>query len=309
MPFRNPQVPSRLRRGHYNFQGFPQFPRRTNFQGMPLYGGGAGYNLPGEGALGFGGYGGGRRTGAGLAQQYQNALDEANRANEQRYGDTIGELQGVRSRAMGRLAGYGQQAADDIRERYSDQQSANYQSLVSRGLGNSSLRLSSALGTEREMNRDLRRLNESIIGQQNAADIGTTNALAQMMASRVDQQPDLGQMAALYGNLGASGYGQPAYQGVGGGYGMPMPMMMPMMGVYGRRVGRNSMAGARGPNPFVVARRAQEVARRAGRRNPFANVDFDNDAEFVQSLQPSSRRRTPNSNAVAGGFIPFRYGG
>ena len=310
MPFRNPQVPSRLRRGHYNFQGFPQFPRRTNFQGMPLYGGGAGYSLPGEGALGFGaGYGGGRRTGAGLAQQYQNALDEANRANEQRYQDTIGELQSVRSRAMGRFAGYGEQAADDIRERYNDLSASDYQGLVSRGLGNSSLRHSFALGRQRELTRDLNRLNESIIGQQNAADIGTTNSLAQMMASRVDQQPDLGQMAALYGNLGASGYGQPAYQGVGGGgYGYGMPMMSPqLMGLYGYgRGGRNSMAGARGPNPFVVARRAQELRDRQNRRNQsnanrgaFA-VDDNADFSFLQELSPVPISNSSGPSPFAG---------
>lgn len=137
-----------------------------------------------------------------LLQQFEQAHTEGNAANEARYGellsgyqqraDTSGQAAGNIAGQYGQLAsaqqgalgnvqqGYGQRATDimgqfdtlgnqqrsDLAARYGQQRSSADQDLVSRGLGNTTIRSSVMAGLGSQENQDLARLNESLTGQR-----------------------------------------------------------------------------------------------------------------------------------------------
>ena len=161
-----------------------------------------------------------------LVNSYQDALNSANAANEQRYNDILSGYDSLHNRAMGAISQQGRQAASDIQENYRQVGANNYNRLVQRGFGNSSLVGSSQLGIAREQNRDMNRLRESLARQQVAADVGITQGKMGVMERRNDVGPDQNQLLNVMQALGQSGYGQQPYQG-GGGYGGGVPRMLP----------------------------------------------------------------------------------
>lgn len=162
--------------------------------------------------------GGGGGGGSSLAGQYQQAMNRANRANEKRYGQLMQGYDGLYGRVMGQLNSVGNQQAEDIKQRYRDAESANYQRLVNRGFGNSTMLNTMKQGTVRETNRDLARLAESLAMAKAQADMNISQNKLGVIERRNDIGPDYGQMIALAQSLGRSGYGQ---GGMGGGGVMP----------------------------------------------------------------------------------------
>jgi hypothetical protein len=156
--------------------------------------------------------GGGR---GGLGSSYAQALRRANQANEKRYRQLLSGYDSLRRRTMGTLSGIGQQEGEDIAERYRDVNSINQQNLVSRGLAGSSVAGTMRLGAQREMNKDMRRLQQGLAGQRVSADIGISQGRLGVMERRFDRGPDLNQMIALAQAVGRGGGGQ--FGGFGGG--------------------------------------------------------------------------------------------
>lgn len=195
--------------------------------------------------VGGGGYGRSRKN------PFQVAMDKANAANEERYGQIKAGYQGLHNRVMGNLAQSGQQERKDIDEIYRNQSANTYQNLVNRGFGNSSLASTMQMGNVRERNNQIGRLNDRRIQQQTSADMGITQGLLGAVERRNDIGPQMAQVMAAYQNLGAGGYGQPAYGGPGGGgatyaglpvnnnfgYQMPMPALMQQQMLNQQRMG------------------------------------------------------------------------
>lgn len=185
-----------------------------------------GYAPPGTGAGGGSIGGGGGAPGAGggatgpLGASYQQAMNNANQANEARYQDILRGYQERYARNMDMLAGRGAQEGQDISDRYRSQEAQRRQQLIGRGLGNSTVVNTMQMGNERERANDLGRLNERIRQQTLAADAGLTGDTLQFMERRTDAQPDVRLLAQLAQGMGSAGYGMPAGVG-GGGYGAP----------------------------------------------------------------------------------------
>ncbi len=130
-----------------------------------------------------------------LTSEYQQALDSGNAANESRYkdileryekrtGEGIGSLrdsgrleavdidarntaiqQGYQDRwdrALGSAEGLGDQAREDVNRRYDQLAASQRQSLISRGLGNTTVVDTTTRGLESQRGEELRRLEEGL---------------------------------------------------------------------------------------------------------------------------------------------------
>lgn len=186
------------------------------------YGGGYGGMTPASGGGGGGGgYGGGSVGGGGgafdLASEYQRALDQANAANEARYKDILGGYQSRYERGLGLLDGMGQQEGRDINELYDNQAAQQRQSLVGRGLGNSTVLDTMLAGVDRERAADLGRLNERMRQQTLATDSGLSGDTLQFMERKTETGPDFNMLAQLAQQMGQAGYGAGGGGGFGGG--------------------------------------------------------------------------------------------
>lgn len=160
------------------------------------------------GTFGMGGGGGGGGS------SFSDAYAEANAANEARYRDVLGGYQNRYERNMEDLRGSGAQERNDINEAYKDQWAARQQSMIGRGLGNSSILDTMQAGNERERINDQGRLEERLRQQRIGLDTSLSGDTLGFMERRVDQQPDPMLAAQLAQGLGQAGYGA---GGVGGG--------------------------------------------------------------------------------------------
>jgi len=212
--------------------------------------------------------GGGMGAGAGnIGNQFQSALNNARQANEARYQDILNGYQQRYQRGLGMLSGLGQQEGRDINELYDSQGAKINQDLIGRGLGNSSVIATMAMGNNRERNADLGRLNDRVRQQAMTTDAGLSGDELQFMERRNDVGPDLGLLAQLAQGMGAAGYGQGGGGGGGmGGYMPPMDMsyLMPSFGGSYQSPGpsiwnQNRLAAARANYAAKNAAKAQSA--------------------------------------------------
>jgi len=147
-------------------------------------------------ALDLGGVGRGFSQGASsLAQQFQDALNAANKANEDRFQQLLSEVEGS-----------GAQERTDINATFDRVAAGNMQDLVSRGLRTGSVATSSNTGVARQRTDALGRLEDRLRQQR----LG-------IIERREDTGPDLGQLIALSQGLGRAG-GSLGGAGFGGGF-------------------------------------------------------------------------------------------
>lgn len=171
----------------------------------------------GGGGGGSGGYGG---NVPGFIQEYQNEFDKANRANESRYGDILGQYNSLYGRQMDSFSGGNAQNIADINQSYDSTGSANTQDLIDRGLTGSTISANIRSGNERDRGAAINRENFNYQNQRRAADAGLTTDKLNFMERRTDKAPDINQLIALsqaYGNSGGGGGGAPGAYGPGGG--------------------------------------------------------------------------------------------
>jgi hypothetical protein len=110
-----------------------------------------------------------------ILKQLQGAQDTANKANEQRYQDVLGQYSGM-----------GQAGMASIGEQEQQGQAKNIQNMTSHGLGNTTMVGANARGIASGAENQRQQLQEQVTAQK-----------AGVMERRTDQGPDM----ALYANL------------------------------------------------------------------------------------------------------------
>lgn len=182
-----------------------------------------------------------------LADRYQQAMNEANAANEQRYQDILKGYEDLHGRVLGDLSGVGDQEKRDIDRRYDNMGSDVYQRLVNRGFGNSTIPATMQAGVERERSASQSRLASDLARMRANADQNITGQRLGVMERRTDAQPDINQMIALSQGLGRGGYGSGGFGGGmgGGGFGIsPQAYRNAYMQSMGRMMMGMGMGGA-----------------------------------------------------------------
>ncbi len=170
----------------------------------------------------------GAPAGVGLMSQWQQARDDANAANEERYKNIKGRYENRRTRALSTLDQQTNQDRADIDERYENQAQAEQQNLVARGLVGSTLLPQAQRAVERERSAAHNRLSDQRLGRRIGYDTGLEGDLLGFMERRTDQGPDPALLAQLMQGVGASGFGMPGPGGPGGGGGIP-PQLWAML--------------------------------------------------------------------------------
>mgnify|MGYP006272615091 CR=1 FL=1 len=153
-----------------------------------------------------------------LVGSMQSAREQANEANLQRYQDlmaTIGDLQanvlgeeGTYAEAMGLMQGTGESARRRVARQRTQEHGRAEQDLISRGLGNTTVRESVRRGIGRQAEEQMQQIDEQVA--QRLAGLlreraGMETQLGQLKAraiqQRTDQGPDVGQYMQLLSQL------------------------------------------------------------------------------------------------------------
>lgn len=142
-----------------------------------------------------------------LIQQYQDAMNQANQANQARYEDAIAGYQNMRDNISGYLDSQGQQAQEDINRQYDRFGASSDQDLMNRGLSNTTVRSSVQRGVEEDRGRALRNSQEQIDRQRLGFETTAQQGLLDFMERRTDQAPSYGDLANLAQGLGTAGGG------------------------------------------------------------------------------------------------------
>jgi hypothetical protein len=137
-----------------------------------------------------------------LLSEFQIKMDESNAANEARYSEGKGLLQGLYDRSMSALTNYGQTATSALNRSYGTLAGKLSQNMVSRGLTGSTIAPNMQMGVERQRQESLAGLNESINQQKLGVDANLTNALTGWIERRTDTAPSLNDYANLAMQLG-----------------------------------------------------------------------------------------------------------
>ncbi len=157
-----------------------------------------------------------------ILRMFQELQDKANEANEQRYQDileqlgiTQGQVGGTYDEVFELLGTMGDAERQRIGSQASRAGAQSTQSLISRGLGSTTIQDSMQRRIDEEENRSNLALEEAISGQKAGALMGRAGSeermgslIASMMEMRTDQGPDLSMLMQL---MGQSGAGQGAY--------------------------------------------------------------------------------------------------
>lgn len=166
-----------------------------------------------------------------LIKQYQQAQDQANTANQQRYTqllDMIGNLGtqvgSTYGEAMKNASTIGQTAKTQTQQNYLKNLGTADQNLISRGLGNTTIRSSVRRGIASDKNLAMQGINEQVAAQlaqilQNraGAELGIGQLKANAIQSRNDIGPNLSTYASLIQQLAAAPSGQKTTTSVGRG--------------------------------------------------------------------------------------------
>lgn len=125
----------------------------------------------------------------------QQDINAANRANERRYRQIVGELGDLRDRAVG--AYDGQLAAEQaaINRRFDSRQGSNRAEMIRRGFGGSTALATMAAGIGRQRSTALSEAAARFAGRRAAADIQTTGMLTGAIERRQDVGPNIGAFA------------------------------------------------------------------------------------------------------------------
>jgi len=158
----------------------------------------------------------------GIMQQYRDAQNSANAANEGRYNEGRDMLRSRYNRIMGRLDDQGKYEADDINERSNAQLGTTEQDLISRGLGNTTVRSSMLRGVERDRTRELGGLRERNARLQSDYDERLSGDEVGFLERRTDSGPDLNGLLQIMDRAGAGGVGGGGFSAFSGSSGASM---------------------------------------------------------------------------------------
>jgi hypothetical protein len=166
-----------------------------------------------------------------LIAQLQQRQDRANNANRRRYQqllDTIDQTSetalGSYNEAMGLVDTLGHASRRDIDRGAQRTAATADQDLITRGLGNTTIRSSVQRGVEDDRAMNQLRLQESLaaqraglLTQRAGLEVDLGSLMAQAIEGRYDDGPDLGLYAQLLQASAAAGNQQPINASVGGG--------------------------------------------------------------------------------------------
>jgi hypothetical protein len=177
-------------------------------------------SLAGNGVVGGGG-GGGMNSGLlqQLLQQLQQSQSGANRTNQNQYKQLLASVANTRKGVEGLFGDLGKSGMQRIGENEAQQRGQTEQDLMSRGLGNTTIRNTMLGGVSRNAEMERQNLTSGIAGQK----LGATMQLGQMQGdailSRMNQGPDMSTYMNLIQQLAQSGGGAPAGSVIGRGGG------------------------------------------------------------------------------------------
>lgn len=192
-------------------------PQTGRFERQTSSGGSSGGSSSGGGNVPYQGYtgleqGALNQTPAWLQNflaQADKAQAEAKAKNESRYQEILGGYNQRTADAEATLGKLGATERMAIEDRYQTGRASADQDLISRGLGNTTVRSSVMRGYDTERDRALTRLSEDRANLRLQYMPTLEGDRLGFMERRNDVGPDLGQMAQLSAALGQSGFGLP----------------------------------------------------------------------------------------------------
>jgi hypothetical protein len=157
-----------------------------------------------------------------MLSQVQGQADAANKANMQRYQALLDQVSGLQTSVLGPqgpfaqmqnlAATMGQTQQQDINRRATQEQAQSEQSLISRGLGNTTVRSAARRGIAADAGRARAGVAEQvtgqqigILGQQTGAQMDLGRLMSDAILSRVDQGPNMEAMMQLISQIAAMG--------------------------------------------------------------------------------------------------------
>ncbi|MCC7407394.1 MAG: hypothetical protein IT442_04940 [Phycisphaeraceae bacterium] len=152
-----------------------------------------------------------------ILDTYKKLQDAANAANETRYQDILKTISTTRDTVGGYydqvgslIANIGQTDRDRILQNETKNLASTEQDLISRGLGNTTIRVGARKDVQNQAEQQQQALSESLAQQQASNVVNRANfeerigsLLTNVQQARTDQGPDLNTMAQLLTQLGA----------------------------------------------------------------------------------------------------------
>jgi hypothetical protein len=154
-----------------------------------------------------------------VISQYQDALNKSNAANERRYQDILAGKWALLQKQLADMQGLGQQEITDTNLGFDAQKADVLQSMVDRGLSNTTVQNTMQSGVDERRQHEINRINERLKREQIELERGLQNDMMGFMERKTENGPDLSQMLALLQAFGASGGG-------GGGGASSLPPLL-----------------------------------------------------------------------------------
>ena len=162
-----------------------------------------------------------------LMNQYQQSYDQAKAANQNRYDEIKNYYFTRQKQGQGYIDAMSNQSKQDLANQYQANLGHTDQSLISRGLGNTTVKESINRGLMGDYNAELRRLNDATLGRRLSTFSGLSGDTLGFMERRNDAYPDMGMLSQLAmaqgagsrpaGQVSTGGYVGPTSRGGGGG--------------------------------------------------------------------------------------------
>lgn len=137
-----------------------------------------------------------------LKNSFESRINEANKANLDRYNESHGELTDVRTRNQDRVGNWGKAAEADIDERLREAAGNVAANLAARGLGNSNIQGAFDLRAARDAARERQRVSEMRDDRASQYDTRDTNNLVNLIGQRNDIAPDYSLLVNLADRMG-----------------------------------------------------------------------------------------------------------
>jgi len=156
-----------------------------------------------------------------FASDYQRKFDEANAANEARYGQIMEGYGGLHDRVLGGIENLGQDQIAESRRAYDQSLASTNAQMATRGLAGTTVGASIKQGTDRGYQDAVRGIQESAQMRKAGADMSITTGKLGAIERREDIPPDFNNLMMLTQGMASGGYGQGYGGGYGQGYGGP----------------------------------------------------------------------------------------
>ena len=239
-----------------------------------------------------------------IIEQVQKARKQANTANQKRYEQLLGLLNDLQSRTedqydqmMAQYSQFGQRARREALEREQQRRGDVEQDLISRGLGNTTIRNTALRDVDEQTQQRLQDISEAVatqradvLGQEIGTDVQTTGMLAGAVEGRQDVGPQMSEYARLI---------QQAAANRGGGVSAAVSQPPPPMGVGGGAGGGGGQV-AGGQSGFGERSGGGAPASGARLVKYGGPADFQRNIEGLSGLAAAQAGADPGGGAASG---------